>query len=125
MNKLNRLWAKSGNVIYALRGLRHVVVHEFSFGLHLIIFAVALVLAIVFKFTHIEWAIVLIGFGVEFFSEIINTAIEELADFVHPESHPSIGRIKDIAAAGVLLLSAMNLIAFLVILFPKIWPNGV
>ena len=33
--------------------------------------------------------------------ELLNTAIEKLSDHVTPDSHPGIGRIKDMASAAV------------------------
>ena len=36
---------------------------------------------------------------------MFNTAIEHLADHLHPDIHPSIRAVKDCAAAGVLLAS--------------------
>jgi diacylglycerol kinase (ATP) len=35
--------------------------------------------------------------------ELVNTAIEGLADHLHPEQHPSIKVVKDCAAAAVLV----------------------
>ena len=42
--------------------------------------------------------------------ELLNTAIEKLSDHVSPDTHPGIGRIKDIASAAVgisLMLAAL------------------
>ena len=39
-------------------------------------------------------------------AELINTALEQLADHLHPEQHPRIKIVKDCAAAAVLILSA-------------------
>ena len=36
-------------------------------------------------------------------AELLNTAIEQLADHLHPELHPSIRLVKDCAAAAVLV----------------------
>ncbi len=38
--------------------------------------------------------------------EAMNTAIEALADAVHPDEHPLVGRAKDVAA-GAVLIAAM------------------
>ena len=38
-------------------------------------------------------------------TELINTALEHLADHLHPEQHPRIKIVKDCAAAAVLILS--------------------
>ena len=37
--------------------------------------------------------------------EAINTAIERMADVAHPDEHPEVGKLKDLAAAAVLLAS--------------------
>jgi undecaprenol kinase len=42
--------------------------------------------------------------------ELINSAFERLIDHLHPEIHPEIGLIKDMAAGGVLLISVAALI---------------
>ncbi|MEZ4792441.1 MAG: diacylglycerol kinase [Gelidibacter sp.] len=42
------------------------------------------------------------GAGNEYWG--LNTAIEYIADFIHPELHKSIGRIKDIAAGAVFII---------------------
>ena len=38
-------------------------------------------------------------------AELINTSLENLADYLHPEHHPRIKIVKDCAAASVLILS--------------------
>ena len=38
--------------------------------------------------------------------ELVNTALEQLADRLHPETHPAIRAAKDCAAAAVLMAAA-------------------
>jgi diacylglycerol kinase (ATP) len=38
-------------------------------------------------------------------AELLNTAVEHLADHLHPELHPHIKAVKDCAAAAVLIAS--------------------
>jgi len=55
-------------------------------------------------FTQRAWAdleLLLVATALVLASELINTAIEELCDYVQPEAAPQIGATKDIAAAGV------------------------
>lgn len=40
--------------------------------------------------------------------ELLNTAIEKLADHVTPEHHPQIGLVKDLGSAAVFIGLAMN-----------------
>jgi diacylglycerol kinase (ATP) len=53
--------------------------------------------------------------------EGLNTAVEYVADFIHPEHHKSIGQIKDIAAGAVFIASVAAVIAAIVIYFPKVF----
>jgi len=51
--------------------------------------------------------------------EGINTAVEKIADFIHPDFHHRIGFIKDIAA-GAVFFAALTAIAIgLIIYVPK------
>ena len=51
--------------------------------------------------------------------EGLNTAVEKIADFIHPNYHERIGFIKDIAA-GAVFFAAMTAIAIgLIIYLPK------
>jgi diacylglycerol kinase (ATP) len=51
--------------------------------------------------------------------EGLNTAVEKVADFIHPEYHEKIGFIKDIAA-GAVFFSALTAVAVgLLIYLPK------
>jgi diacylglycerol kinase (ATP) len=52
--------------------------------------------------------------------EGVNTAIEYIADFVHPEHHKKIGLIKDVAAGAVFIASIVAVIIAAIIYIPKI-----
>ena len=49
------------------------------------------------------WAIVLMTSALVISAELFNTALEHLADHLHPEIHPQIRIVKDCAAAAVLV----------------------
>ena len=51
------------------------------------------------------WALVLLISSAVIAAELINTAIERLADQLQPEPHPQIRIVKDCAAAAVLVLA--------------------
>ncbi len=55
--------------------------------------------------------------------EGVNTAIEEIADFIHPEHHHKIGLIKDVAAGAVFIASIIAIIVGLYNLFSKDFLN--
>jgi undecaprenol kinase len=55
------------------------------------------------------WAIVLMTSAMVMSAELFNTALEHLADHLHPEIHPRIRIVKDCAAAAVLIASCAAL----------------
>jgi hypothetical protein len=54
-------------------------------------------------FTRLEWCLLIIAILIVWIAEGMNTALEAIADAVHPDHHPLIGRAKDVAAAAVLI----------------------
>jgi diacylglycerol kinase (ATP) len=52
-------------------------------------------------------------------AESLNTGIEKLADFVHPDYHKEIGRIKDISAGAAFFAAIFAVIIGLIIYIPK------
>ena len=65
-------------------------------------------LVIGFNITQRNWiedCVLLVATALVLSAELINTAIEELCDYVQPEHAPQIGATKDIAAAAVALCS--------------------
>lgn len=102
--------------VYALRGLIHAVRAERNLKIHLTATVVVVAAAAFFELERWEWVAALLCIGIIWAAEMLNTAVEKLADFVHPEHHEKIGRVKDIAAGGVMLM-AFIAIAIAVIIF--------
>ena len=55
--------------------------------------------------------------GLVLVAELLNSALETLADHLHPEQHPEVGAAKDIAAGAVLVASAVALVVGLAFLW--------
>lgn len=105
---------------YAFQGLWHVLRHEHNFRIHIIAALTVMVAGFYFDITRAEWLIIILCITGVMAGEIFNTAIERLADIVHPERHPQIGLIKDMAAAAVWILAAGAAITGLIIFIPYI-----
>jgi len=58
-----------------------------------------------FSLSVTSWALLILAAGAVWVAEAFNTAIEYLVDLVHPEWHEKAGRVKDLAAGAVLLIS--------------------
>lgn len=80
----------------------------------------AVILGFALHVSRLEWIALLICIGLVFAAESLNTAIEELADALHPDTHPGIGRAKDVAAAGVLFTAIIAAITGALIFLPKL-----
>ncbi len=65
----------------------------------------ALVLGPACGLSAAELAVIALACGLVLALEIANTALENLADALHPEHHPQIGRAKDLMAGAVLMAS--------------------
>lgn len=72
------------------------------------------------QISYVEWLIVIYIIGMVFAAEALNTAIEELCDHVTPEEHVNIGKIKDLAAAGVGFVQLAALIIGGIIFIPRL-----
>lgn len=88
---------------------------------HLISFFLVLVVNYLLELNALEWAITIVAATVVLSMEVMNTVIEDLMDFVHPDHHKVVGRIKDLAAGAVFFAAGGALIVAGIIYGPKIW----
>ncbi len=89
---------------FAWNGIRECWRTESSFRIHCLI-AVLTVLVLAFvRPAPLWWAIAGLAISLVMAFELINSAVERLIDHLHPEIHPEIGVIKDMASGGVLLV---------------------
>ena len=88
---------------FAWAGLRHALRSERSLQTEVCIGAIVVVALVFIRPEPIWWALVLAASFSVIAAELFNTALEYLADHLHPEEHPQIGLLKDCAAAAVLM----------------------
>src|SRR6188768_2540361 len=88
---------------YAYNGLKILYQDEHNSRIHLAVAAAAGLLSFFLDISTLEWIAVIFVTGFVFAMEIINSAIENMADFVSPEKHDAIKKIKDLSAAAVLV----------------------
>ena len=80
----------------------------------------AVVLGLLLEITKTEWLILCLTIALVISLEIVNSAIEGLADFITQEKNESIKRIKDLSAAAVLVSAMASIIIGIIIFVPKI-----
>lgn len=108
------------SVVYAFRGAYKLVTTEHSVMVQFCL-AIAVTLAgFYFDITATEWMLQTLAIGLVLGVEGVNTALEKICDFIHPEYHERIGFIKDISAGAVTFAALAALITGIIIYSPKI-----
>jgi len=94
---------------YAIKGAWILVVSEPSIQVQVVISILVTIAGFYFDITKTEWMFQIFAIGLVLSTEGLNSSIEGIADFVHPDFHTKIGYIKDVAA-GAVLFSALTAI---------------
>ncbi len=102
---------------YAFKGIGFAW-QERNFKLHILSAILALSISFILKISNIEWCIILLCIGIVLMAEVFNTAIEKIMDMVSPEHNPKAGIIKDLSAAGVLIISIVAAVIAVIIFTP-------
>ena len=105
---------------YAIHGLISAFQSEVNMRIHTAAAVLACVAGFYFDLSTAEWVMIIFCIVLVISFELINTAIEDLCDMVHPEKHPVIKKIKDVAAGAVLLAAIGSVTVALIIFLPKI-----
>lgn len=106
---------------YALKGTyllittEHSVITQFSLAVFFII------TGFLFGITKSEWIFQIMAIGILLSIEGLNTAVEKVCDFIHPDYHKQVGFIKDIAAGAVTFAALSALTVILIIYFPYLY----
>lgn len=104
---------------YAFRGAWMLLKNEASIQVQCLIVVVVTLAGFYFHLTPTEWILQLLAMGLVLSIEGLNTAIEEIANFVHPDFHHKIGYIKDVAAGAVFFAAIVAIIIGCLIYIPK------
>lgn len=105
---------------FAFKGLWILVSTEDSIKAQLFFALIATILGFYFDISAMEWAVQFLSIGLVLVAEAANSAIEEVADFIHPEFHVKIGLIKDIAAGAPTFAALISLVIAGIIYIPRI-----
>jgi len=106
---------------YAWKGFCILLFTEHSIMAQAICFVLFFILGYYCSISSTEWMFQILGFGLIFTAEGLNTAIEEIADFIHPDFHKKIGKIKDISAGAVTFAALCTGTLLAIIYLPKIF----
>jgi diacylglycerol kinase (ATP) len=105
---------------YAFEGIGSLIRNEHNSRIHLAAAILAIIFGLLLRITRSEWVAIVIVIGLVFVAELINSAIELMADLINPEFNQGIKQIKDYAGAAVLISAIIALITGSLIFIPKL-----
>ena len=109
---------------YALQGVAQLVRTQPNARVHLLATVLVCAAGFYFSLGRMEWLWLIVAIVLVWSAEAFNTALEELADAVHPEQHPGIGRAKDAAAAAVLITALGAAVIGVLVFLPHLANMG-
>lgn len=105
----------------ALSGIAHAWKTETNFRTEIIFGVATLGLFGLLRPPAIWWALILLCITLVLAAELVNSALEALADHLHPDLHPAIGHVKDMLAGFVLVICCGAALVGLLALYVS-WP---
>lgn len=106
------------SVTFAVKGAVKLITTEHSVMVQFSLGIIMTILGLYLHITKTEWLFQTLAIGLVLSIEGLNTAIEKVADFIHPNYHERIGFIKDIAAGAVLFAAGTAIAIGLIIYIP-------
>ena len=107
------------SVGFAFKGAVKLIATEHSVMVQFAIAVLMVFAGFYFEISTTEWMFQTLAIGFVLAIEGLNTAVEKIADFIHPNYHERIGFIKDIAAGAVFFAALTAISIGLIIYVPK------
>lgn len=117
--KNRRLHHRAG---FAISGFLGALRHEHSFRTEVVLAAIAICILIAVRPPLVWAALVIVVIALALAFELLNSAIEHLADHLHPKIAPQIKTVKDMSSAAVLVANGCAFV--IVALAVWAWFNG-
>lgn len=108
---------------FSMQGLGAAWRHEAAFRLEVALAVVGMPLAVWLGRNPIERLLLLGSIVLMLIIELLNSAIEALADAQSTDHHPLLGRAKDMGSAAVLLATVLAGLTWAWLLLPRWWPS--
>lgn len=108
---------------FVLRGMLYLLRKENAIIFHSMVCCVLIIVGFCVGLSSTHWMVQILCMGGVLATESLNTAIEKICDFVHPDYHKKIGTIKDIAAGAVAFVSIASFTTLCLVYYPylKTW----
>ena len=111
---------RTKSIALALKGILYAFKTQHNIWIHIFVMVFVITAGFIFRLNLIEWGLIVFAIGIVLVSELINTAIESLVDFISPNYNKNVGLIKDVAAGAVLISAITSVVIGLIIFLPKI-----
>ncbi len=108
---------------YAINGLKLLFSSQANARIHLVVALAVVTAGLLYHISPSEWVAVILCISLVTGMEAMNTAVEWLTDLVSPEFHPLAGKVKDVAAAAVLLTVLGAVATGMFIFLPRIFQH--
>lgn len=105
---------------YATKGAWMLLRYEASIQVQAVIAILVTIAGFYYDISATEWIFQTLAIGLVMSIEGLNTAAEEIANFIHPDIHDKIGYIKDVAAGAVFFAAVAAIVVACIIYIPKI-----
>jgi len=115
----NFLKGRIRSLTFAIRGAWLLITTEHSIMVQVGIAIIMTIVGFIMQLSSIEWMFQLLAIGLILVAESLNTGLEKLSDFVHPDYNDRIGFIKDISAGAATFAAIIAVIIGLIIYLPK------
>ncbi|WP_274476150.1 diacylglycerol kinase [Mangrovimonas aestuarii] len=106
---------------FAFKGAFLLVKTEASIQIQFVIAIIMTLAGFYWNLSATEWALQCLAIGLVMAIEGLNTTVEKLSDFVHPQKHSKIGFIKDISAGAVFIAAVTAIVVGFIIYYPKLF----
>ena len=114
------LKARLGSFRYAFAGIRTLLITQHNARIHALATVLVCGVGALLALSLTEWCFLVLAITAVWVAEALNSALEFLADALHPEQHPKIKQAKDVAAAAVLAASLGAAIIGLLVFAPHL-----
>lgn len=105
---------------YAIQGVKWTLLTQPNIWIHIVAAMIAIAMGLFFEISRLDWIIIISCISMVFAAEFCNTAIEWLVDGVYKNQHDDAGKIKDVAAAVVLVIAIGVLAIGILVFFPYV-----
>lgn len=104
------------SIKYAVKGFFLLLTTEHAIISQSAVAMVFVGMGFYFDISRVDWALQFLAIGLVLSIESLNTAVEKVCDFIHPDFHEKIGFIKDVAS-GAVTFAAITALAIALLIY--------